>query len=81
MRRFTGLIVATFALATVVLLPARGLAKSGYVRVPEPRLVRAGPPIPSDLDLSPSQVLGGCGTRRSRDPVTNKCRGPADFGN
>ena len=31
--------------------------------------------------LSPSQLLGGCGRGRYRDPHTNRCRGPADIGN
>jgi hypothetical protein len=82
MRRFIGLVFAALMLAAPVLLtPTEGLAKGGYVRLPEPKLVRAGLPIPSDLGLSPDQMLGGCGTRRSRDPATHKCRGPADFGN
>ena len=61
-------------------LSPRWRFKSGYVRLPEPRLVRAGAPIP-DLELWPSQILGGCGAKRYRDPSTHKCRGPADIGN
>jgi hypothetical protein len=76
MRRFAALVAAAAG--------ARGatgaIAKSGYVRLPEPRLVRAGVPIP-DLQLSPSQILGGCGAKRYRDSLTHKCRGPADIGN
>ena len=29
---------------------------------------------------SPSEFLAGCGHGRYRDRVTQKCRGPADFG-
>ena len=58
MRRFAALVAAALALALAA--PAGAIAKSGYVRLPEPRLVRAGVPIP-DLQLSPSQILGGCG--------------------
>jgi hypothetical protein len=76
MRRCTALFVAALALA----VPPRAIAKGGYVRVPEPKVVRAGPPIP-DLRLSPGQIFGGCGAKRTRDPVTHKCRGPADIGN
>jgi hypothetical protein len=76
MRRYTTLVVAALALA----VPAHGLAKGGSMRLPEPKVVRAGPPIP-DVELSPSQILGGCGPKRTRDPVTHKCRGPADVGN
>jgi hypothetical protein len=75
MRRFAALVAAALALA-----PTPAIAKSGYVRLPEPRLVRAGVPIP-DLQLSPSQILGGCGPKRVRDQITHKCRGPADIGN
>ena len=28
----------------------------------------------------PLSILGGCGGKRSRDPNTHQCRGPADFG-
>jgi hypothetical protein len=42
------------------------------------KIVRAGPPLPN-LGLSPSQFLGGCGSRRYRDPHTQKCRGPGDL--
>jgi|SRR6516225_3928669 len=27
----------------------------------------------------PLSILGGCGGKRSRDPNTHRCRGPADF--
>jgi hypothetical protein len=77
MRSFTAVVVAA-VLALAASTPA--LAKGGYVRLPEPKIIRAGPPLP-DLELSPSQIFGGCGARRYRDPQTHKCRGPADFGN
>jgi hypothetical protein len=77
MRSFTAVVVAAvLALAA----PTPASAKGGYVRLPEPRIVRAGPPLP-DLELSPGQILGGCGARRYRDAETHKCRGPADVGN
>ena len=75
MRRFTALIAAALLAA-----PVQGLAKGGAMRLPEPRVVRAGPPIPMP-ELSPSDMLGGCGTKRYRDPQTHRCRGPADIGN
>jgi hypothetical protein len=76
MRRSTLLAVA----ALVLMTPGESLAKGGYVRLPEPKVVRAGVPIP-DFEVSPSQILGGCGAKRVRDAVTHKCRGPADIGN
>jgi hypothetical protein len=75
MRRFTAFLLVALMFAA----PAKVFAKGGYVRLPEPKLIGTGPPIP-DLQLSPSPVLGGCGTKRYRDPETHKCRGPADFG-
>jgi hypothetical protein len=77
MRRFTVVVVA----ALMLVAPTRGMAKSGYVRVPEPRIVRAGPPIPTDFGLSAGDLLGGCGAKRYRDAATHRCRGPADLGN
>ena len=74
MRRFTAVIVAALVLAA----PSQALARGGYVYA-TPKIVRAGPPIP-ELELSPSLILGGCGARRYRDPVTHTCRGPADTG-
>jgi hypothetical protein len=73
MRRFTVLVVAVLMLA----VPARAMARGSYIR-PWPKIIRAGAP---DLGLSSDQLLGGCGTKRTRDSVTHKCRGPADLGN
>ena len=75
MRRFTAVIVAALVLAA----PSQALARGGYVYA-TPKIVRAGPPIP-EFHLSPSQMLGGCGTKRYRDPTSGRCRGPADAGN
>jgi hypothetical protein len=75
MRRFTALAAAVLVLA----LPAAASAKGGYVRLPEPKVVRAGVPVP-EFDVSPGQILGGCGAKRYRDSVTHRCRGPADIG-
>lgn len=45
-----------------------------------PSVSRAGVPTPS-LRVSPSDLLGGCGRGRYRNATTQKCQGPADFGN
>jgi hypothetical protein len=29
---------------------------------------------------APTMIIGGCGGKRYRDPITHQCRGPADFG-
>jgi hypothetical protein len=31
------------------------------------------------LDISPNQILQGCGSHRRYDPERKTCRGPADF--
>jgi hypothetical protein len=36
------------------------------------------PVVPSGA-LKREQVLGGCGGKRVRDPVTKQCRGPGDL--
>jgi hypothetical protein len=64
------------ALAGAAFAPGAALAKGGYSRPPDPRVITAGVPAPS-----PGVILGGCGPKRVRDPVTQKCRGPADVGN
>jgi hypothetical protein len=33
----------------------------------------------SPLHISPNEILQGCGSHRHYDPVSQTCRGPADF--
>jgi hypothetical protein len=33
----------------------------------------------SPMQISPREVLQGCGSHRRYDPVSQTCRGPADF--
>jgi len=33
----------------------------------------------SALQISPNEILQGCGSHRRYDPVSQTCRGPADF--
>lgn len=35
-------------------------------------------PVPTVPNISASDLVGGCGRGRIRDPKTNTCRGPAD---
>jgi hypothetical protein len=37
------------------------------------------PPVVPSIALKREEVLGGCGGKRVRDPVTKQCRGPGDF--
>ena len=57
---------------------------AGALRRPEPRpLVTAGiaPSLPSISmpNLTASDLVGGCGRGRVRDPQSHSCLGPADL--
>jgi hypothetical protein len=57
---------------------------AGSFQKPEPRpLVMAGfaPSLPTIKmpKLSATDLVGGCGRGRVRDPETNGCRGPGDI--
>jgi hypothetical protein len=70
--------VAIAATAILTCFAGTALAKGGNIRRSEPiPLSQAGTPT----SPSATEVLGGCGRGRYRDPSTRKCRGPADFGN
>ena len=43
-----------------------------------PSVFRAGLPTPS-LQVSPNDLLGGCGRGRYRNAATQRCQGPAEF--
>jgi hypothetical protein len=47
----------------------------------KPAVVTAGvsTPAPSVPTISPTDLVGGCGRGRVRDPQTHACRGPADI--
>jgi hypothetical protein len=81
MRRLAGFnLVALNGLLLAVTLffaPESALAKGGYARPPDSRFDTAG----SAPTQAPGTILGGCGPKRVRDAVTQKCRGPADIGN
>jgi hypothetical protein len=79
------LLSAFIAAAMILVAPACALGGGSYTKKP-PVTVAAStasslPAAPQASELTASQILGGCGGRRTRDPVTHKCRGPADFGN
>jgi hypothetical protein len=58
-------------------------AGSYQTRPAFPNVVRAGMPVQlptvSMPNVSASDLVGGCGRGRVRDPMTHGCRGPADF--
>jgi hypothetical protein len=71
-------LLAAFLVLLVPLLPDAAPAKGG-TNMHEFASARAG--VPTFTLPPPNQLLAGCGRGRYRDPRTQKCRGPADFGN
>jgi hypothetical protein len=75
----TGLVLAATLSATVW----SACHAAGSFQKPEPHpVVRAGMPsvsLPSMPDVSASDLVGGCGRGRIRDPHTHSCRGPAEI--
>jgi hypothetical protein len=66
--------------ALIIAAPTTVIAKGGHDRLVESMPIKTELPTPSAVELPPSQFMG-CGSKRYRDPVTHKCRGPADVGN
>ena len=69
-RWFCALIVISLA---CIELPGTASGKGG-TNIHEP--VRTAQP---ETPALPSEIIGGCGRGRYRDPQTHKCRGPADL--
>jgi hypothetical protein len=68
--------VAIIFAAPILVAPTMAIGAGGNVRLPPPHPITAG--VPSQ-QVSPSELLGGCGRGRYRDPETHRCRGPADI--
>ena len=78
MRR-VGLRVLIVALTA---LSASDSRAAGSFQKPQPQVVKAGMPSvpsPSMPNATATEMLGGCGRGRIRDPQTHGCRGPADI--
>ena len=60
-----------------ILLTAGDALAVGSMQRPPVKYLAVIPPI--SLDVSPSEILQGCGSHRHYDAVTQTCRGPADF--
>ena len=68
------------AMVLILAAPGYGLAKSGYVRPPEPKTITAGVmPHVSLPRFTPHELVGGCGRGRFMDAATHHCRGPGDI--
>jgi hypothetical protein len=66
-------------LFVLVLLASSAALDAAFPKGGVVHLFAAHTPSASQLP-SPREFLGGCGRGRYRDRVTQKCRGPADFG-
>jgi hypothetical protein len=74
--RFFAIVVT----AVILLTSGNALAVGSMQRPP---VIDLGVTTPilhrSVLDISPNEILQGCGSHRRYDPVSQTCRGPADF--
>jgi hypothetical protein len=73
-------IFAVVATAVILLTASDALAIGSMQRPPVIDLGVIAPitrQLP--LQISPSEILQGCGTHRRYDPASLTCRGPADF--
>ena len=59
--------------------PHEAPAKGGRMNGPISRAEAA--PVTSSQTEPTTETSGACGGKRYRDPITHRCRGPADFGN
>jgi hypothetical protein len=74
-RGFFAILAAAAALA-----PGNLEAAGAPIRnQPIPATTSIAPPVVPSISLNREQLLGGCGGKRVRDPVTNQCRGPGDL--
>jgi hypothetical protein len=74
------------ALALAILIPTasrEALARGGVFHLFSAAQAATvnSPRTEATTETRPPIVFGNCGGRRSRDPNTHRCRGPADFGN
>ena len=72
--RATARMLYPAALVLAVLSPSLAYAKAS----PTKTVTAAMLPSPSLPQLSPHDILGGCGKGRLRDAATHLCRGPGD---
>jgi hypothetical protein len=74
-------LIFVFILVTTALDPAPEVLAAGAYMPKQPIPVQASVlPLSSLPRFAPSEIIGGCGGKRFRDPKTHQCRGPADFG-
>ena len=73
-------VLAAVVTAVILLTAGNALVVGSMQRPP---VIDLGVTTPishrSALQISPNEILQGCGTHRRYDPVSETCRGPADF--
>jgi hypothetical protein len=78
-----GLAIAVTLAILVLTAPHEALAKGGTFHLfsGAQAATITSPRTEATTETRSPIVFGNCGGRRSRDPNTHRCRGPADFGN
>ena len=69
----------TVVVTAVILLTAGDALAVGSMQRPSVKDLASSFRLASRSYISPSEILQGCGSHRHYDPVTQTCRGPADF--
>jgi hypothetical protein len=73
-------VLAVVVTVVTLLTAGNALAVGSMQRPPVIDLGVTTPVLhPSALDIFPNDMLQGCGSHRRYDPVSQTCRGPADF--
>jgi hypothetical protein len=73
-----GRLLASLVLVAVYAAPDAALAKGGPLHL----FTSQAPQAPSASQVPAiNEILAGCGRGRYRDPISHRCRGPADLRN
>ena len=77
-----GVALAVTSATLMLTAPHEALAKGGTFHLfsAAQAATITSPRTEATTETHPQTILGSCGGRRTRDPNTNRCRGPADFG-
>jgi hypothetical protein len=82
-RLLGGLVLAATLAVLMLTVPHEASAKGGTFHLfsAAQAATVTSPRTEATTETRSPIVFGNCGGRRSRDPNTHRCRGPADFGN
>lgn len=78
-----GIALAVTSATLMLTAPHEALAKGGTFHLFSAAQAATinSPRTEATTETRPPTIFGPCGGRRVREPNTNRCRGPADFGN